>query len=352
MNRNKNTILMFNIVPSHPIVAAWLETATPEEIGLAVHIGMTGVNMMKTQVPSAPQPAIKGQQGEKSIFELLSSKYDVTNTTKTAHAGDISLFLNKKKFIVEVKNYDSTVPTTQVVKFQNDLSTSGAHGGVFLSLKSNIACMGQFTHRWEATDANGYVPCIYIANATPESVCLAVELVSAWCEYRKRIGDPVSDLLTSIEDQMSNIALLRAEMQQNLAASTAKTMKVYAGLSTIETTIRSSCNNIHPYMLGGAVDDIRRCAVFAKYNKAYQVVVNKILDNIGGQWTVNGKAYVNGKFTMYMDARSARIEVALIDLPDNWIVDNVHMLGKKVSITDVLTVVLDDSTVDLISKLI
>jgi len=85
---------------------------------------------------------IKGQTGEKFIFQELNKRFpeaEIEDTHKLTGRGD---FIMKEKglvILIETKNYAKNVTKPEIDKFYRDMaSNSDIHGGLFLSLKSGI----------------------------------------------------------------------------------------------------------------------------------------------------------------------------------------------------------------------
>ena len=90
----------------------------------------------------------KGFYGEKYIEELLNQyfpDYTIINNTHNPHKSDFEIQNNKlQKIMVEVKNYQNTVPTSEVQKFIDDLEKSDIQVGIFISLNSAISLKKRF----------------------------------------------------------------------------------------------------------------------------------------------------------------------------------------------------------------
>lgn len=90
----------------------------------------------------------KGFYGEKYIEELLNQyfpDYTIINNTHNPHKSDFEIQTHKlQKIMVEVKNYQNTVPTCEVQKFIDDLEKSDIQVGIFISINSAISLKKRF----------------------------------------------------------------------------------------------------------------------------------------------------------------------------------------------------------------
>lgn len=85
----------------------------------------------------------KGRDGELDIMELLKSGFqdvaDVEDKAKKGHMADINLIFYKDTVIlVDIKDYESSVPTNQVDKLIRDLDSNSSNLGILISLNSGI----------------------------------------------------------------------------------------------------------------------------------------------------------------------------------------------------------------------
>lgn len=84
-----------------------------------------------------------GQIGERNVQALIMRKFEVDNVTKTARSTDLTVFWESRgrrlKALVEVKNYRSTVPSSEVEKFYRDLDAhEEAVGAIMVSINTPI----------------------------------------------------------------------------------------------------------------------------------------------------------------------------------------------------------------------
>ena len=121
----------------------WFLALTNQEIANIFNYHGDYIKNIPQIVPrNTPQIAvIKGQIGEKTIYDLLIKIYGnscVKIKAKDKYSSDIIITRNKIVIIIEIKNYTSKVPTHQVKKFIRDCETTNCDAGLFVSLKSAI----------------------------------------------------------------------------------------------------------------------------------------------------------------------------------------------------------------------
>ena len=165
------------------------------------------------------QAVSAGQEGEDFAFETLSKSFNnVRDMHDKPKMGDYHVNGN---VLVEVKNYSNTVPKKEVEKFKRDLETSGMKAGVFWSLNTRIAGIGDYRFM-ETTVAGVAIPVIYIQTRDPKLITLAIELVSSKLQSNEAKATDITTIATKI-----------AELDQNLST-----------VLNIRNTIRTMSDNI------------------------------------------------------------------------------------------------------------
>ncbi len=356
------------VIIDDPVVAEWVAEATPATRGLALRFGMEAANyiheitLSQQHVQPVQQPAIAplieqvqpaariGQVGEKFIEDILKQRFNIHNTTKTAHAGDIALTVHMQKIIVEVKNYKSTIPTHQVEKFRNDLTTAGAFGGVFISLNTPISLMTPWSLVWEPTASSNLVPCVYMQSAQPDEICAAVELVAHWIHLRMHTFDPVCQTIGAIEHKLLELATARTEMQTMSAGVAAATMKTYSRLTSCETSVRDLLQ-IAKTDLECGVTSIITLPAFAKYTLEQREFINNLMSSTPGQWKFVGKKYTNQCLCLHILAKPY-VELPITVVSGEWLATNYLTFGTMITLGNTLTIQVDVSTFALITELV
>jgi hypothetical protein len=81
-----------------------------------------------------------GVIGENEMFQILrSGNWDrVIDVHSKDHSGDFIVEDDGKKYIIDVKNYQSPVPGEQVRKLAKDIETNACDGGAIISLHTGI----------------------------------------------------------------------------------------------------------------------------------------------------------------------------------------------------------------------
>jgi hypothetical protein len=106
------------------------------------------LNDTQNSITENKQSSNKGQSGESIVIDIIKDKFQdiqIENTSKIPHSGDIQIVLtNKKKIIVEVKNYNNTINQDQIDKLKFDMKFSGINYAIFISLNSGIVGRKRF----------------------------------------------------------------------------------------------------------------------------------------------------------------------------------------------------------------
>ncbi len=106
------------------------------------------LNDTQNAITESKQSSNKGQSGESIVIDIIKDKFQdiqIENTSKIPHAGDIQIcFNNKKKVIIEVKNYNNTINQDQIDKLKFDMKFSNINYAIFISLNSGIVGRKRF----------------------------------------------------------------------------------------------------------------------------------------------------------------------------------------------------------------
>jgi len=143
----------------------WVLTSRPKDIAVILEGAKT------VSSSDCALPVERGQIGEAIIVDLLKPIFEtVENVAKQNRTGDIIV---NHSVMIEVKNYQDTVPTTQVEKFERDF---GEHpemiGGVFISRSTNIAKKATIDVSFDRNR-----PIIYLSNVSDEVIIVSVKLL-------------------------------------------------------------------------------------------------------------------------------------------------------------------------------
>jgi hypothetical protein len=85
--------------------------------------------------------SLKGELGEEMIENLIKTRYPLGNylvTRSIPHSGDAILEINQNKIMIEVKNYQITVPNKEVEKMKYDMKYQKINYGLMISISSKI----------------------------------------------------------------------------------------------------------------------------------------------------------------------------------------------------------------------
>lgn len=249
------------------ITEEWLKNATSDEISLAINIGSAKVATMKSVVSSfhnSPQQNTQqntqqiqanvsntqiGQIGENFIESILKKHFpSVKNVASTSKSGDLSLFIDQQKIVVEVKNYTNNVPSNGVEKFQRDLATTNASGGLFISLRTPITGVtANYTLRFEYAGTKT-IPCAYIVSSDEYAIVVAVNMVSQLINASTYLTTMNKDRLTSdiciLSDKLDDLSRARNSMQVNIGDITNRLVKNSCEITAVEGSLRSIIDDI------------------------------------------------------------------------------------------------------------
>ena len=79
-----------------------------------------------------------GASAEKELYDELEKEFEVKDTSSTPHTGDQVIKYENKNYIVDSKDYKTTVDKGQVHKLLKDVDQNGYAGGILVSFNSYI----------------------------------------------------------------------------------------------------------------------------------------------------------------------------------------------------------------------
>lgn len=370
----------------------WIKSSSPADIGLAIEFGMPAVMKLKsiersknTQVTgqsicstdqlliaSADTPTLKGQIGEEFVESILRQRFgEITNVAKVSKSGDLTLYVQHRKIIIEVKNYTNAVPTSGVEKFQRDLTTTNACGGLFISLRTPITSVTRdFTIRYENAETKT-VPCAYIVSSDASAILIAVNMISSLIQsfdylntelYNK---DKIISGVYDIADSLNEISRVRNDLQVGVGNLTNQMIKTTLGLAGAESSIRRVVDNlraelfyVHSSDVEPAIMELSKNPMFSRQSVETRACVAGVMkcvqstlhcsDLSGSVWKLSAKKCVNALsgigFTFY--ANKVEISIPRVKIPPELIINALDLFGKKVNVNENLCVDLDKQTYD------
>ena len=345
---------------------------TNEDIMTALELGYTSVKRVNelvakkvstlqetnTRMSLANLPVKTGQIGEEFIEDILKARWgEVANVAKNPKSGDLTLFIQHRKIIVEVKNYTHNVPTTGIEKFQRDLSTAGADGGVFISLKTPITGVtADFTIKYERGDLKT-IPCAYIVSSEKSLICAAVSMIaniitsldyiSAEIHTRDKLIGSIHDLSGSLND----ITRVRHDLQTTVGDIYTTLHKTALSLVTTEGYIRKSLDTMKSEIftsvqpnLEQAIAEFASIPNYVKATPEIKSLIGKVMQHVhsqlhsadinGSMWRVSAKKCTNSQcgIALHFFANKVQVAIPLTKVAPDSLAKTFATLGKHVSV--------------------
>lgn len=268
-------------------IAQWI-TDSPEAFGNLLKFGYTYIDYVKLevlksnliqpqqqpQVVQQPQSSAGlGQIGEAAIFDILGQHYAVKVTAHESKSGDMSLLIDTFKILVEVKNYTSYVPTLTVDKFYRDLTTSNAHGAIFISLRSAINCVTKDFIVKYINAGDRCIPCIFIVSDQPAQILTAVAMLRQIIAQREESLDNakkssvVAEIAHGIGDSLDTLSKIRDSVQLMAQDMTAKVIKQATELGRVEGIIRHNIKKLKSEIIISNSNLLQIIQKIPNYNK-------------------------------------------------------------------------------------
>ena len=129
-------------------------------------------------ISSFKNPCIKGRNTEiKTVLQLetVFPKHEIIHVPSSKQKGKMDIILRRDKYpdvSIDTKNYNKTVPKTEVEKFEADMVLGKTHG-ILVSTNSKIACKPNFT----ISVIQGYIAIYLSENKDIENIKLAMDII-------------------------------------------------------------------------------------------------------------------------------------------------------------------------------
>nr|QQV29289.1 hypothetical protein K-LCC10_0034 [Kaumoebavirus] len=173
-------------------------------------------NIVENVVVEAPKvieevpkvAAIKGQIGELWVEEVLCKKFSAVRHKKNK-AGDLKLITEAptKVVMIEVKNYERTVPEGEIDKFYRDLLATSWDAGIFIEIKPSGNGVSYKHYKG--------VPCMFLSLEMGEETVLsnAVELFISFVRRDNGVrGDESWRLMMEFADKLSELSQIKLRL--------------------------------------------------------------------------------------------------------------------------------------------
>lgn len=376
-----------------PALRQWTMEATPQDLELALQVGWRNVPYMKLRTSEShvlvrnmqsdlktdsDLPVVRGQVGEEFVESILRRRFgEISNVTKTPKSGDLGMWFENRRLMIEVKNYSNPVPSSNVEKFRRDLSVTGVACAVFISLRTAISGVtGDFRILLETIDGR-IVPCAYIVSDNEHMIITAVNIVLqlvtslSFVKHEVYSRDVVLAKVKDITEHLDELANARNTWQKDLADSISKLMKSSSAVLVPESKIRTSVDAIlselfHTVNLSvdQAIVDLSTVPSFAKLKSTQQLQVRYIMnivqksihrDDINGSvWKVTKQKCANATCGIAIIFLAKRLQVQFPrgSIPGEKIIELMARFGDKFEISDGILIDIDDSSIDIIVGLI
>jgi hypothetical protein len=229
-------------------IADWIaENEGPFELIMQAVMGATKCQPAAVPTPQVV-PAVKGAIGEEFVFKALTCYYRVKNVAHDSKSGDLTLFVEDLKILVEVKNYTSRIGRPNVDKFERDVTTTVPDGGLFISLHTPIANVTDSFRIVHHQAAEGTVPCIYLVSSIENQMVAAVEMLRGLIRSNEMIKASavraIDDAVSPLLDTVDTLAKLRDSMLTFANTTAVTTLKHTANISVVESTIRDQLKTL------------------------------------------------------------------------------------------------------------
>jgi len=386
MNRSHlESVFSFDTSRINDTTSDWLRNATSDDIALALNIGCAKVACLKSAnlsnlslqpVSSVKSPAVQsGQIGEAFVESILKKHFPVvTNVASQSKSGDLSLFIDHQKIVVEVKNYTNPVPSSGVEKFQRDLTTTNAAGGLFISLKTPIiGVTTSYILRFEYSGTKT-IPCAYIVSSDESAIIVAVNMVSqmigAMCELSQELSrrDKITSSVHILADKLDDLSRARNSLQVSVGEITTRLVKNSCEVSIAEGNIRTVIDDLKTELSDVIINDMQYVSNGLEKNNNFRKQCQKTKDrvveimsrlhntnpsNFSTIWKLNGNkcSYLDTWFQFY--ANHIDISMPATKVTHDVLLKLVEVPNRKISWqSGEIIITIDDNTYEYILAII
>jgi hypothetical protein len=213
-------------------------------------------SVINENVEYSDKPALKGLEGEeefeKMCNNMLCNQFTVINTAKKSKSGDFFIeWISPKtsriyKFLIDIKNYKSTVPFKEVDKFYRDLELhSSLNGAILISLHSKIVGHKSVFEYEEKFVNSNMLPIAYICSNDPNVISEIIKFMCNLSEIKKICNVKMSSsekIMRCIKDLESSIDLFsrsRGNLQDIKLMLEKQFNKIFIDLLSVEHVFKS-----------------------------------------------------------------------------------------------------------------
>lgn len=375
---------VLNIPLNDSKLSLWLAKAADSDIMSAIEFGYPTVVKLNETLANqlalrneSNTSAVIGAVGEDFVESILKKRFiHVDNVANCAKSGDLSLYLRNRKIVIEVKNYSYPVPTSGVSKFQRDLLTTNAAGGVFISLNTPISCFAEeFVIRYEVGPGGVTVPCAYIVTSDENSIIIACQMVSNIIQFFEYAAvnlhdrDKIKENIHNITKNLSDISLARDKFQCQFSKISSDLLDIMLQFASAEGRIRAQTDamlselyHMDTHDMSGIMAELQKNSYYLKYKQENKDNIHKVISQIHGggscnmndhAWKISAKRFVNNRTEIGINFSLTRVDITVPRgrLSIEALTDAISSLGKKITFdSNKLCIELDCSTIEYISN--
>lgn len=237
---------------------------------------------LPTRVYSDIAPC-KGRQGEdefKTICaNLLSAQFTLINTAKQARSGDFCLEWRSPetdrvyRYLVDVKNYRSSVPTKEVEKFWRDIEASSYDGAFLISLHSRITGKNAGFQFEEKLINMTCLPIAYICSSDPTIISEVIKFMTSMTEVKMRCGisltksQKVMRSISALESSIDLFSRSRSNLQDIKLTLEKQFNRIFVDLLSAEHIFKTNIKNVVESLIEESASLEVRPSILAELSK-------------------------------------------------------------------------------------
>lgn len=211
--------------------------------------------------PYSETPALKGLEGENEFesmcTDMLSSQFKLINTAKKAKSGDFSIQWTSPEtgqiytYLIDVKNYRSTIPYKEVEKFYRDIELySSLNGAILISLHSKIVGHNSVFQYEEKIINTNSIPIAYVCSNEPNVIIEIIKFMCSLSEIKQNCGinltrsEKVMRCIKDLEMSIDMFSQSRGNLQEVKMILEKQFNKIFMNLLSVEHIFKTKIQGI------------------------------------------------------------------------------------------------------------
>jgi len=225
-------------------------------------------------------PALKGLEGEnefeKMCVSMLPQNFKVINTAKKSKSGDFLIEWTSPEtgcvhtYLIDIKNYKSTVPSKEVDKFYRDIELkSSLSGAILISLHSKIVGRKSVFQYEERMVNVNRVPIAYVCSNEPNVISEIIKFMCNLSDIKQTCGikltssEKVMHCIKDLESTIDMFSRSRGNLHEIKMILEKQFNKIFIDLLSVEHIFKTKIQTITQTLIEEA-SPVRKNVIVAR----------------------------------------------------------------------------------------